>query len=346
VHCTYRGNMPQAPKRRFTTVALRGVANVDPVGTGAPGVTGWTGEGANDMANFPAGRREFHGIPFELIDPSKNSRRAIVGVSTRAGYLPSAAIPVGRTAASLYFVHAVGKGTLAGTLTIRYEDGSTHSEDVGPGKVGNWWMPDINNASCKVAWWTANRKCPNVGMYVWGINNPHAERTIAALEFEAVKTGAIWLVAGVTLCDAPVFFMPSDVSFGIPDNWGAGAVVYALVEGLAGVKDTGVAYDRVLLAPRWEAAGVAAVSATIKYEASGGYVSYAYRRSGKRLGLQFTGNAEHTDVQILLPRARTPKKLLLDGKEIAFAVRRIEASAYACVGVGGVGVHNVTVVLR
>ncbi len=84
------------------------------------------------------------------------------------------------------------------------------------------------------------------------------------------------MIMGVTLSDAPVFYQPPAISFGIPDNWGSAANVYALIEGLAGIRDAGVAYSRVILSPRWTAAGVKKVKATAKYEASGGYTAYQY----------------------------------------------------------------------
>jgi len=35
------------------------------------------------------------------------------------------------------------------------------------------------------------------------------------------------------------------LSFGIPDRWGAAAITYSLLEGLAGVKDTATIFERV-----------------------------------------------------------------------------------------------------
>jgi hypothetical protein len=179
------------------------------------------------------------------------------------------------------------------------------------------------------------------------MNNPHPEKVISFVRFEASKSRALWFIAGVTLCDAPVWFMPSDVSHGIPDPWGAAAVMYGLVEGLAGIKDTGVAFDRALLAPRWSSADVTGVSATAKYEASGGYVSYKYSvdNNRKRMTVTFTGNAAETLVEILLPRGKTCRSLSLDGVEIDAVMRKVESSLYACTLVKGVGVHTVVVAL-
>ena len=56
----------------------------------------------------------------------------------------------------------------------------------------------------------------------------------------ALETPAKRIVLGATLSDADPWLPPySDMSFGMPNNWGAAAIVFALIEGLAGIKDTG-----------------------------------------------------------------------------------------------------------
>jgi hypothetical protein len=175
------------------------------------------------------------------------------------------------------------------------------------------------------------------------MNNPQPDKIIKSIKLERVKTNTKWFVIGVTLCDAPVFFMPSEISYGIPDNWGAAAVFYALMEGLAGIKDTGVAFDKALLAPRWEASGTNEVMATAKYEASGGYMSYQYKfvPEKKQLWLTFTGSAKETQVEIMLPKSKKPVKTVLNGKEVNSTLKTIETSSYACLKVEGLGVHKV-----
>jgi hypothetical protein len=123
-------------------------------------------------------------------------------------------------------------------------------------------------------------------------------------------------------------------------------VVYALIEGLAGVKDTGVAFDRALLAPRWAAAGVDEVAVTVKYEASGGYVCYRYRREGAGLTLHFTGSAAKMQVEVLLPEGARASSVELDGAPAPAAHQRVEGSTYVCVPVEGVGAHRLDVKLR
>ena len=353
LHCSYRGAALEEPKRTFGAVDLAGVANVDFKSTGAPGVPGWTGEGINDLARMPTGRQEFNGIPFEVINPARNARKACVGLSGVGPYLRSCTVPVGATADSIYFLHTMAGGPLAGTITLRYADGTSHVDYVRAPKIGNWWTPqDARRGkgvpASKVAWRGPNGACPNVGVYEYGMNNPRPADEIASIEFGATETGTKWFVLAITLCDAPAYFDPGDVSFGIPDNWGAAAVVYALIEGLAGIKDDGVAFDRAILAPRWTAAGVEKAAAIAKYEASGGYLAYTYAYDNRRktLTIEYTGNGDEVEVQLLLPSGKSLKSMTVDGVPYRATTVKVEKSAYACALVGGIGVHSVVAVLK
>ena len=123
------------------------------------------------------------------------------------------------------------------------------------------------------------------------------------------------MVLGVTLSDKPVYFEPDMVSAGIPDNWGAAAVVYALVEGLCGVKDRGVAFSKALISPRWIAAGEDKASVVIKYPASNGYISYHYQIRGNSLELEFTGSLDQSELEVLLPEGKGVSGVKINGLE-------------------------------
>ena len=153
------------------------------------------------------------------------------------------------------------------------------------------------------------------------------------------------MITGLTLSDHRVFFMPDISSYGAPDNWGAAAVVYALIEGLAGVKDDGVAYREAQLAPRWINAGINKVKTNIKYEASGGYVSYDYLfdNTNKELTVDFTGNAEKFNVKIYLPGGKAPVSVQLNNQNIVYNTARVEESVYVTFEHQGVGVNNLKV---
>jgi len=347
--CLYRGAMPEEPKRSFDPISLEKVANADIVGDGAPGVPGFTGEGDNDLRNFPTGNQEFYDIPFEIIKPEENGRKACLIITQDKGYDKTATIPYGKKSKSLYIVHTHGGGRHMGEIVLRYADGSTDKTYITSGdNISGWWFPqETNQANLKVAAIVTNPHSLAVGAFLYGFNNPEPGKVIESIEFVGAEAPGKWIILGLTASDYPVWFMPSQVSYGAPDNWGAAAVIYAIVEGLAGLKDTGVAFNRATLSPRWEVAGIDEVSATAKYEASGGYLAYKYRKnSNNSYTVQFTGNAAETELRLLLPKNKSIANVLMNGKPLMTAsTERVEKSVYFVHTVQGPGAHEVVLEL-
>jgi hypothetical protein len=109
-------------------------------------------------------------------------------------------------------------------------------------------------------------------------------------------------------------------------------VVYALVEGLAGVVDRGVVFDALGLEPRWTAAGVDQAEVAIRYPASGGYAAYRYQhdRAARTIRLEVTGSGKTAECRILLPEEATViRSVALDGKAVEGQAVRLEGSLYA-----------------
>jgi hypothetical protein len=349
---TLRGKAYELPPRNFERLDMRGIANVD-FGAGAPGVAAWVGEPGRNLEGLPTGAREFQGIPFEVIDPATSGHRTCLGLAQESGYVRSATLPVHARASSVYLLHAAaGPERTVGKLTLRYAGGSAYAEYIEVGKnVGSWWEPHDSkynregpriNDRIRIAWQEASHGLPELGVYAAGFNNPHPEREIASLEFEAGVGNSKWMVIAATLSDAPVAFAPyDDLSTGIPDGWSA-AVVYALVEGLAGVKDQGVAFSRARLAPRWEAAGVNAAEVAVRYPASGGYCRYRYDRdqARDRVTLEFTGSGGEYELAVLLPQKRQVHMARLDGQTVEVKVKTVEQSRYAALAIKQRGVHR------
>lgn len=353
-----RGKVPEPPQRTFRTVDLRAIANAD-FGAGGPGVPGWTSEPGNDLASMPVGKQTFREVPFDVIDPASNGKRACLGISSADGYKSKTSLPVDATARSFYLLHAKGGDNLAGKLTVSYTDGSSYFEYIEEGKnVSHWWAPTDSEWDLRygpggpehmqVAWRGGNKKFGNVGVYVVGFENRQPEKTIAALEFEAVGTSAKWMVLGVTLSDAPVFLSPwTDVSTGMPNNWGAAALVFALLEGLGGVKDTGVAFDRAQLAPRWIAAGTNHAQVCVRYPASRGYVFYthAYDPEAKKISLEFTGSAQEIDLMVLLPEGTAVKRARINDETAKTERVTVRSSNYARIKIAVKGAHSLNLEL-
>lgn len=347
-----RGKAAEIPQRTFQKLNLAKIANAD-YGAGAPGISGWMGDLNKTLSGLPVGSQEFQSVPFEIIDPATNGHRSCLGLSQNSGYATTLSMPVHAKATSLYLLHAsIGHQHTVGALTFHYADGAFYSEYLENGTgVGSWWEPHDSKYNregprtedrLRVAWQGPVGGPPNKGLYAAGFNNPHPDREIASIEFAAGNGDCKWMVLGATLSDAPVFFPPyDDLSSGIPDGWNA-AFVNSLVEGLAGVKDDGVAFSQTRIAPRWEAAGIHDAEVSVRYPASTGYCFYRYHfdAAHRRITLEFTGSASALDLQILLPKGNALKSASLDGKLVHLSTRTVEHSNYAILRVDHPGVHR------
>ena len=140
----------------------------------------------------------------------------------------------------------------------------------------------------------------------------------------------------LTLASRMPYHEPPAVSYGGPDNWSAALVMYALMEGLAGVRDTDAAYRAVVISPRWTAAGVDDAAATARYAASQGYVSYRFHHDAARrtISVTATGNAATARLRILLPAgAKSIASVTIKGQPQPVLSERVRDSLYAVVPV-------------
>ena len=353
---TLRGKAAQIPQRTFSKLNLQSISNAD-FGPGGPGVPGWMGDLNKTLSGLPVGPQEFQGVPFDIIDPAANGRRSCLGISRNSGYAPILSLPVHAKAASLYLLLAsIGSQHTVGVLTLHYADSSSYSEYLENGKnIGSWWEPRDSKYNregprtedrLRVAWQGPVGGPPNKGLYAAGFNNPHPDSEIATIEFAAGIGDSKWMVLAATLSNAPVFFIPyDDLSSGIPDGWNA-VFVGTLLEGLAGVKDEGVAFSHTRIAPRWEAAEILDAQVSVRYPASSGYCCYHYHRdpAQHRTILEFTGSATAYDVQLLFPKGCVLISARLDGKSVQASTKTVEQSKYAVIRVENVGVHRLELV--
>jgi hypothetical protein len=345
----YTGAYPPTPEPTLAPIDLSRQADMDTGGEGAPGVPGWMATMPDDtMADLPVGAQTLSGIPFLIADPAQNGRRGAIAVSRRPGFPERVEVPIGRKAGSIYVLHTTGDNgntKLAGSITLVYEDGSDATQyvvrDV---NVAHWWYPSLEGRwppgygqphlppLVKLAWKGKNEACPTIGLFWYGLDNPHPDKVVKSVAFSSTLDRAIYAVLGLTVSDQPLHQRAPEVSFGGPDNWAAAAVVYALVEGLAGVVDADVAYRVARVSPRWPAGGTNTARVTIHYPASDGYVAYDYRHDPKKreIALTVTGSGEKAECHVLLPAGVAAATAVADGATpVAFTTSRVEASAYA-----------------
>jgi len=345
----YTGAFPPARSPQFTPVDLSALANMDLGGQGAPGVPQWMDARPDDhLGGLPTGRQTFAGVPFLVADPARNGRRGAVAVARRAGFPERVEIPIGARAGSVYLLHSVGAAgnmKIGGAVTFVYADGTDATQYVVQDRnVAGWWFPSLTGSwpegygeprqvpFVQLAWRGKSDVCPNVGIYWYGLDNPHPEREIKTLALSATLDGTIYALAALTLADRRLDQKPPAVSFGGPDNWAAAAVVYALVEGMAGVVDRSQAFQRALVAPRWPATGTDEAKVVVHYPASGGYVAYQYRHDPRshQISLLVTGSGVEAECHVLLPSGVDSVRSVSAGEQaIRYSTSRVESSDYA-----------------
>ncbi len=122
-------------------------------------------------------------------------------------------------------------------------------------------------------------------------------------------------------------------------------MAWALIEGLAGVVDTGRTFDSVRLSPRWAAAEIDDADVSVGYEASQTRVAYQYRRDGHGLTLTVSGSPERVHVHLLLPAGRRAREVSVGGHRVPFSANHVEASSYVDVACRMDGAATVAVTL-
>lgn len=142
-----------------------------------------------------------------------------------------------------------------------------------------------------------------------------------------------------------LWYYPDDASPGISsldtlatDGWGSSAMLGALMEGAAGIVDTGSLYRDVELSPRWPAAPRAIRTARVvaRYGASEAYVAYVWRRMAQGIRLDVTGTWERAAIRLLLP-AEAPDTVAVqvNGAPAVVEMEQRVSSRYARVEVAG-----------
>jgi hypothetical protein len=112
------------------------------------------------------------------------------------------------------------------------------------------------------------------------------------------------------------------------DGWGSSAMAWALVEGLAGIVDTGRAFDAVRLAPRWLSVGVEEAEASAGYAASGRGIGYHFRSRSGEITVEVSGDALDAAFHVLLPPDAAVQSVRVDGVGVPFHEARAEDSRY------------------
>ncbi len=337
----YTGSIPAPPPAPvFRTVDISAQANMDLWDKGGNGALRWMNADrpGNDMRGLPTGEVVFKGIRFNVLDPATHNRRTAIALSYAAGFPRSAEILVNEFAPAVYLLHSSSDNTpsdFAGAITFHYADGTEISRNIVKFKdVTNWWFSSLDNERAGVAWSGPNPVSTRVGVCWAAIDNPDPRKKIEKLIFHAPIEGGIYTVIGISLADREHYIKSRLESFGGPDNWAAANAMAALVEGLAGVKNEGLAFDKVVLSPRWTSAGIDSVHVTIRFAASDGYIAYSYQHNPamKEIRMNLTGSGQSLKNHILLPAGNSVISVTSNSQPVVFTTSRIEDSFYADFG--------------
>ena len=171
------------------------------------GKGGWTDQGDNDMRQISVGTRQLLGIPFELIDPAHNGGKAVLTLGSKkfpAGPLAATA-RFGGKARSLYFLHAAAwSGGHMATYVVHYADGATAEIPIrDKEEIMNWWWP-THGPKYRAAIHVPNAQTDDVGLVVFGWDNPQADKVIRDIELKSLNADGIVVVAAITASDKPV----------------------------------------------------------------------------------------------------------------------------------------------
>lgn len=113
------------------------------------------------------------------------------------------------------------------------------------------------------------------------------------------------------------------------DGWGSTAMLWALIEGLAGVEDRGCGFDRVRISPRWAAADVEEAEVRVCYPVSGSSVCYKYRCDAQMLRLHVDRAPSQLELHLMLPAEHAIAGATINGRNAEWNLQQIEHTHYA-----------------
>lgn len=336
IYFSYTGSIPPPPPPPvLTTINLGKVANMDIQTIGGKDALPWMNskrEG-DDLNNLPVGIQHLKKIAFDITDPFRNNRKSAVAVSNQKNFPSRVEIPVNKKAGAIYLLHTASKPSsenIAAAMEIVYADGTKTTQYLVMEKhLTYWWFSNLKTDRSGIAWYGENKVSKGVGVS-WCAIDTNPEKEISKIVFNAAADATIYTLLGLTLSDAPHYIPVNPVSYGGPDNWAAATAMAALIEGLAGVKDSPAseAYDKPVIAPRWTMTSTKKIDVTVLYPVSKGYVAYELRHdeSKKEIEIHVTGSGDKLHFHFPIPVGSV--KSLTAASAIPFTTTQVESTTY------------------
>jgi len=181
---------------------------------------GWTDQGPeNDFRNFPVGKQNFAGIPFNIIDPAYNNGKSCIilcgATKTKTAFLPNKCkkIKIGRKVSKLFFLVTGAwmsePDMNIGKIQLVYPArgiGTFATQDIPliTGRnIKDWWDPRSggNLPDALLAWVgrtkSSGDKLNEIGAYIFEWVNPDTRREISYINFYSARKG-VPILLGIT----------------------------------------------------------------------------------------------------------------------------------------------------
>lgn len=115
---------------------------------------------------------------------------------------------------------------------------------------------------------------------------------------------------------------------GGPSAWGAAALISAVDEGLAGIIDDGVNYDKIIFSPRFPVTPYTELRYLTGYEVTHTTIDVRYILTEIGMRYDIHSPAKQLRAHILLPRDKKCAYLLVDGQRSEFSISEVGESTY------------------
>lgn len=112
------------------------------------------------------------------------------------------------------------------------------------------------------------------------------------------------------------------------DGWGSSCMLYAMIEGLAGVEDKNKEFAKVRLSPRWYAAGITKAEVRVEYASSQAFLFYRYAMHPGKLVLEIASPLVELDCHVLIPQSGKATSVQVNNQPEEFRLNRVRNSVY------------------
>lgn len=178
--------------------------------------------------------------------------------------------------------------------------------------------------------------CFKAGSYVNGAISPFTAGELAKAAFANGEEKYGWDIIcrfeALLKRDKNIFFLysPLDGSQqgGGPSAWGAAALVSAIDEGLAGIKDVGTGYDAIDFSPRFPVTDYTELRYITGYEKTGKIVDLRYILTDEGMRYLLLSPAKTLRAHILLPEGKSCQSVFANGVKIPFVTVTVGESHY------------------